>query len=126
MTRTIEHFINGEATSGAGNRTQEIYNPATGQMTGELRLANQDDVKTVVASARNAADSWSQVSLSKRTSILFKFRELLSANVDELAEIVTNEHGKVLSDSKGEIGRGLEVVEFACGITDQLKGEYSD
>ncbi|WP_460455266.1 aldehyde dehydrogenase family protein, partial [Arthrobacter monumenti] len=126
MTNTIAHFINGESTSGTGDRTQDVFNPATGKVTGQLRLANQDDIKSVVASARNAADSWSQVSLSKRTSILFKFRELLSANVDELAAIVTSEHGKVLADAKGEIGRGLEVVEFACGIIEQLKGEYSD
>lgn len=126
MTSTIEHFINGELTSGTGERTQQVFNPATGQVTGELRLANQDDVKSVVAEARNAADSWSQVSLSTRTGILFRFREQLAAHTDELATIVTSEHGKVLSDSKGEIGRGLEVAEFACGIIEQLKGEYSD
>ncbi|GAB3257089.1 CoA-acylating methylmalonate-semialdehyde dehydrogenase [Arthrobacter pigmenti] len=126
MVKTIAHFINGEVTSGTGDRTQDVFNPATGQVTGELRLADQDDVKSVVASARNAADAWAEVSLSKRTSILFKFRELLAAHVDELAEIVTSEHGKVLSDAAGEIGRGLEVVEFACGLVEQLKGEYSD
>ncbi|WP_460463047.1 CoA-acylating methylmalonate-semialdehyde dehydrogenase, partial [Arthrobacter pigmenti] len=126
MTKTIAHFINGEVTSGAGSRTQDVFNPATGQVTGELRLADQDDIKSVVASARNAADAWGEVSLSKRTSILFKFRELLAAHVDELAQIVTSEHGKVLSDAAGEIGRGLEVVEFACGLVEQLKGEYSD
>ncbi|WP_026533650.1 CoA-acylating methylmalonate-semialdehyde dehydrogenase, partial [Arthrobacter sp. H14] len=126
MTNTIAHFINGESTSGTGDRTQDVFNPATGKVTGQLRLAGQDDIKSVVAAARNAADSWSQVSLSKRTGILFRFRELLSAHVDELAAIVTAEHGKVLADAKGEIGRGLEVVEFACGIVEQLKGEYSD
>ncbi|WP_035776886.1 aldehyde dehydrogenase family protein, partial [Arthrobacter sp. H5] len=126
MTGTIEHFINGELTSGMGERTQQVFNPATGQVTGELRLANQDDINSVVAAARNAADSWSQMSLSTRTGILFRFREQLAAHTDELAAIVTSEHGKVLSDAKGEIGRGLEVVEFACGIIEQLKGEYSD
>lgn len=126
MTNTIAHFINGESTSGTGTRTQDVFNPATGKVSGQLRMADQDDIKSVVAAARNAADSWSQVSLSKRTGILFKFRELLAAHVDELAAIVTSEHGKVLADAKGEIGRGLEVVEFACGIVEQLKGEYSD
>ncbi|WP_026819027.1 CoA-acylating methylmalonate-semialdehyde dehydrogenase [Arthrobacter castelli] len=126
MASTIAHFINGEVTSGSGSRSQDVFNPATGQVTGELRLANQDDIKSVVAAARAAADSWAQVSLSKRTAVLFRFRELLSAHVDELAELVTAEHGKVLSDAAGEIGRGLEVVEFACGLVEHLKGEYSD
>ncbi|WP_026820134.1 CoA-acylating methylmalonate-semialdehyde dehydrogenase [Arthrobacter castelli] len=126
MASTIAHFINGEVTAGSGSRSQDVFNPATGQVTGELRLANQDDIKSVVSAARAAADAWAEVSLSKRTAVLFRFRELLSAHVDELAELVTAEHGKVLSDAAGEIGRGLEVVEFACGIVEHLKGEYSD
>lgn len=126
MARTIEHYINGERTVGLGGRSQGVYNPATGTETGTLRLAGQDDVKNVVESARNAADAWAQTPLTKRTAILFRFRELLVEKTDELAEIVTSEHGKVISDAKGEIARGLEVVEFACGIIEQLKGEYSD
>ena len=126
MTSTITHFINGETTVGSGDRTQSVYNPATGQVTGELRLADQGDINSVVSAAKIAAQTWSQSSLSKRTAILFKFREVLAAQADELAQIVTAEHGKVLSDAKGEISRGQEVVEFACGIIEQLKGEYSD
>lgn len=126
MTNTIAHFINGEPAAGSGNRTQPVYNPATGEVSGELRLADQDDIKNVVSTAKAAAETWSQSSLSRRTAILFKFREVLAAQADDLAQIVTAEHGKVLSDAKGEISRGQEVVEFACGIIEQLKGEYSD
>lgn len=123
---TISHFINGEETTGSGDRSQPVYNPATGQVSGDLRLANEEDIQSVVAAARTAADSWGATSLSRRTAVLFRFRELVASHVEELAAIITAEHGKVLSDAKGEIGRGLEVVEFACGISQLLKGEYSD
>ncbi|GAB3272207.1 CoA-acylating methylmalonate-semialdehyde dehydrogenase [Arthrobacter pigmenti] len=126
MSNLIGHYINGELTNGSGTRTQSVHNPATGAVTGELSIADADDVKQVVAVASGAAESWSQVSLSKRTAVLFKFRELLAAHTDELAAIITAEHGKVLADAIGEIGRGLEAVEFTCGIVEKLKGEYSD
>ena len=124
--KTINHFINGAETAGVGTATQPVYDPATGQITGELRLAGPEDLNAAVAAARAAADSWGDMSLARRTAVLFKFRELLAANTDELARIVTSEHGKVLSDAAGEIGRGLEVVEYACGISQSTKGEYSD
>jgi malonate-semialdehyde dehydrogenase (acetylating)/methylmalonate-semialdehyde dehydrogenase len=126
MTTTITHFINGVETAGEGDRTQPVYNPATGEATGELRLANRADIDAVVASAKAASEIWAETSLTKRTAVLFKFRELLAANVQELAKVVTSEHGKVVSDAAGEIGRGLEVVEYACGASQSLKGEYSD
>ncbi len=126
MTNTINHFINGAESAGTGERTQPVYNPATGAVTGELRLANKADLDTTVAAARKAAESWGDFSLSRRTNVLFKFRELVAAHIDELAALITAEHGKVLSDAKGEIGRGLEVIEFACGIPQLLKGDYSD
>ena len=125
-TKTIQHFINGAETAGVGTRTQPVYNPATGAVSAELRLANRADLDATVAAARAAADSWGDISLAKRTAVLFKFRELVASHVDELAELITAEHGKVLSDAKGEIGRGLEVIEFACGIPQLLKGDYSD
>jgi malonate-semialdehyde dehydrogenase (acetylating) / methylmalonate-semialdehyde dehydrogenase len=125
-TTTINHFINGTESAGVGERTAPVYNPATGAVAGELRLANRADLETAVAAARKAADSWGDVSLAKRTAVLFAFRELVAAHVDDLAALITAEHGKVLSDAKGEIGRGLEVVEFACGIPQLLKGDYSD
>ncbi|QXQ10854.1 CoA-acylating methylmalonate-semialdehyde dehydrogenase [Paeniglutamicibacter sp. Y32M11] len=123
---TIQHVINGLETSGEGTTTQPVYNPATGEITANLALASAADVEATVAAARTAADSWGDTSIAKRTAVLFKFRELLAANTDALAHIVTAEHGKVLSDAAGEIGRGLEVVEYACGISQSLKGEYSD
>src|SRR6476620_9414967 len=125
-TTVINHFIDGAETAGEGDRTTNVYNPATGAVTGELRLANRADLDTAVAAARKAADTWGDISLAKRTAVLFKFRELVAAHVDELAELITAEHGKVLSDAKGEIGRGLEVIEYACGIPTLLKGDYSD
>ncbi|RKR30552.1 CoA-acylating methylmalonate-semialdehyde dehydrogenase [Arthrobacter oryzae] len=123
---TISHFISGAEAAGTGTDTKAVYNPATGAVSAELRLANREDLDATVAAARAAADSWGDISLAKRTGVLFKFRELVAAHVDELAELITAEHGKVLSDAKGEIGRGLEVIEFACGIPQLLKGDYSD
>jgi malonate-semialdehyde dehydrogenase (acetylating)/methylmalonate-semialdehyde dehydrogenase len=122
----INHFINGTETAGIGAGTKPIYNPATGAMTAELRLAGPEDLNDTVAIAKKAAESWGDISLAKRTAVLFKFRELVALHVDELAQLITAEHGKVLNDAKGEIGRGLEVIEFACGIPQLLKGEYSD
>ncbi|MGF9662290.1 CoA-acylating methylmalonate-semialdehyde dehydrogenase [Arthrobacter crystallopoietes] len=126
MSTTITHFINGAETVGSGDRTQPVYNPATGEATGELRLANRADIDDIVAAAKAASETWAETSLTKRVSVLFKFRELLAENVQELAKVVTSEHGKVVSDAAGEVGRGLEVVEYACGAAQSLKGEYSD
>src|SRR5947209_6111076 len=124
--RTIEHWIDGKATAGASTRKAPVYNPATGAQQAEVLLAERADVDLAVQVAKNAFTEWSQASLSNRTKILFAFRELLTQHMDELAEIITDEHGKVLSDARGEVQRGLEVVEFACGIPHLLKGEYSD
>jgi malonate-semialdehyde dehydrogenase (acetylating) / methylmalonate-semialdehyde dehydrogenase len=124
--RTIRHRIGGEETSGASSRTAPVYDPATGEVQAEVVLAEAGDVDVAVTAAREAFAEWSQASLSRRAKIMFAFRELLNANVEELARIVSSEHGKVLEDAKGEVLRGLEVVEFACGIPHLLKGEYSD
>ncbi|WP_433876140.1 CoA-acylating methylmalonate-semialdehyde dehydrogenase [Sinomonas atrocyanea] len=124
--KTIPHFLNGEESNGVGERTQPVFNPATGEQTGELRLADRQDLEAAVANARKAAETWGETSLAKRTAVLFRFRELVASHVDDLAALVTAEHGKVLSDARGEIGRGLEVIEFACGIPQLLKGAYSD
>jgi acyl-CoA reductase-like NAD-dependent aldehyde dehydrogenase len=120
----INHFISGAETAGSGTGTKPVYNPATGAVTAELRLANREDLDTTVAIAKEAAESWGDISLAKRTAVLFKFRELVASHVEELAQLITAEHGKVLNDAKGEIGRGLEVIEFACGIPQLLKGEH--
>lgn len=126
MTQDIVHFINGQRTPGTGERRQDVYNPATGQVTGSLHLGTGEDLEAAVSAAKAASEAWADTSLAKRSAVLFRFRELVSAHADELAAIITAEHGKVLSDAKGEVNRGLEVVEFACGIFEQLKGEYSD
>jgi malonate-semialdehyde dehydrogenase (acetylating)/methylmalonate-semialdehyde dehydrogenase len=123
---TIDHWIGGSATGGTGTRRAPVFNPATGARQHEVVLAETADVDSAVAAARTAFESWSQASLSKRSKVLFAFRELVNSHVQELAGIISDEHGKVLSDAAGEVQRGLEVVEFACGIPHLLKGEYSD
>lgn len=122
----IGHVVGGQVTTPDGARTQDVLNPATGEVSGRLLLAEQADVDAVVAGAVTAAESWSQEPIGKRAGVLFAFREQLVAHTDELAALITAEHGKVIADSLGEVGRGLEVVEFACGIPSLLKGEYTD
>jgi malonate-semialdehyde dehydrogenase (acetylating) / methylmalonate-semialdehyde dehydrogenase len=124
--KTIDHWIGGKPTAGTTHRVGPVYDPATGRQQAEVALADASDVDLAVQAASEAFVSWSQTSLSKRTAILFAFRELVQARTDELAELITSEHGKVLADARGEVQRGLEVVEFACGIPQLLKGEFSD
>ncbi|MFC5728876.1 MULTISPECIES: CoA-acylating methylmalonate-semialdehyde dehydrogenase [Nocardioides] len=124
--RTIEHWIGGTRSAAGSTRTSPVWNPATGEEQAEVLLASATDVDHAIAVARDAFDTWSQSSLSARTKILFRFQHLVEANLDRLAEAITDEHGKVLSDARGEVQRGLEVVEFACGIPQLLKGDYSD
>ncbi|MFD1522286.1 CoA-acylating methylmalonate-semialdehyde dehydrogenase [Pseudonocardia yunnanensis] len=124
--RTITHWIGGKPEPGTSTRTGPVWNPATGEQQAEVALASSADVGTAVATAATAFETWSQSSLSTRTKVLFAFRELVNARTQELAEIISDEHGKVVSDARGEVQRGLEVVEFACGIPTLLKGEYSD
>jgi len=124
--RTIEHWIDGKPTAAESTRTAPVWNPATGQQQAEVLLAEPADVDTAVRSAQQAGLAWAQTSLSTRTKVLFAFRDLVSRHARELAETIADEHGKVVSDALGEVQRGLEVVEFACGIPQLLKGEYSD
>jgi malonate-semialdehyde dehydrogenase (acetylating) / methylmalonate-semialdehyde dehydrogenase len=124
--RTVTHWIGGKPATGESSRTAPVWNPATGQQQAEVLLGGAAEVDLAVASAKAAFERWSQSSLSARTKILFSFRELVNARTQELAEIVSDEHGKVISDARGEVQRGLEVVEFACGIPTLLKGDYSD
>jgi malonate-semialdehyde dehydrogenase (acetylating) / methylmalonate-semialdehyde dehydrogenase len=124
--RVVRHRIGGEETGGGSSRTAPVWDPATGEQQAEVLLAEPADVEAAVAAARTAFAEWSEASLSRRAKVMFAFRELLAANVEKLARIVSSEHGKVLDDAKGEVSRGLEVVEFACGIPELLKGEYSD
>jgi len=124
--RTLEHWINGSSTAGTSTRSAPIWNPATGEQTRHVVLGSTQDVDDAVRSGLEAFQDWSQASLSKRSKVLFAFRELINSHIDQLAELITDEHGKVLSDARGEVQRGLEVVEFACGIPHLLKGDYSD
>lgn len=122
----IGHVVGGQVTTPEGSRTQDVFDPATGRVTGRVLLAEQADVDRAVAAAVTAAESWSQEPVAKRTAVLFALREQIVQHTDELAAIITAEHGKVLADSHGEIARGLEVIEYACGMPQLLKGEYTD
>ncbi|KXP00255.1 Methylmalonate-semialdehyde dehydrogenase [acylating] (plasmid) [Tsukamurella tyrosinosolvens] len=122
----VPHWIDGAEYPSSSGRTADVYDPALGVVTKRVALADRAEIDAAVASAKQASESWGDLSLAKRQSVLFAFRELLNARKGELAEIITSEHGKVLSDALGEISRGQEVVEFACGMAHHLKGEYSE
>ena len=122
----ITHFVNGNSWNGKAERSGEVFNPATGEVTGHVDFASNAVVDEVVASAQKAFEEWRSTSLAKRTQILFAFREILNARKEEVAALITAEHGKVLSDALGEVTRGQEVVEFACGIAHLLKGGYTE
>jgi len=122
----VTHWIGGKPWTGTAQRQGDIYNPATGQVTGVVDFATQADVDDAVAAAKEAAKSWGRTSLTKRTTVLFAFRELVKNHTAELAALITSEHGKVASDAAGEVARGIEVVEFACGIPHLLKGGFSE
>ena len=122
----VPHWVGGAERAGAGERYGDVYDPALGIATKRVALAAEEDVDAAVTAAKEAFPAWRDLSLARRQAILFAFRELLNARKGELAEIITSEHGKVLSDALGEISRGQEVVEFACGLAHHLKGEYSE
>ena len=124
--KQIHHLINGEAAPGSSGRTSPVFNPATGEQTGELGLASVDDVDAAVASAQAAFEDWKHVSIAKRTKLMFAFRNLVVDNADEIARRLTSEHGKVLSDSAGEVARGIENVEYACDLAEHLKGAHNE
>ncbi|MGI8789537.1 MAG: CoA-acylating methylmalonate-semialdehyde dehydrogenase [Actinomycetota bacterium] len=124
--RLITHWIDGKSTEGDSTRRSPVFNPALGSQQAEVLLAESSDVDRAVQAAGRAFEDWSESSFSRRTQVLFAFRELLHARKRELAELITDEHGKVVSDAEGEVQRGLEVVEYACGIPSLLKGDYSD
>jgi malonate-semialdehyde dehydrogenase (acetylating) / methylmalonate-semialdehyde dehydrogenase len=122
----VGHWIGGRTVEGGGARVGDVYDPATGRVARQVAFATAEDVDDAVAAAHAAFATWRATSLAERTRVLFRFRQLLDARADELAAIITSEHGKVLSDARGEVARGQEVVEFACGISQVLKGEFSD
>ncbi|MDQ2983341.1 MAG: CoA-acylating methylmalonate-semialdehyde dehydrogenase [Actinomycetota bacterium] len=124
--RRIHHWIGGAAVLGASGRSGPVYNPAAGQQSGEVDFASAEEIDQAVQTAREAFNSWRSVSLSKRTDIFFRIRKLLDEHREDIAKLLTQEHGKVLSDAKGEVARGLEVIEFCCGIPELLKGDFSE
>ena len=126
MSKKISHFINGKVYSGASDRSAEIFNPATGEVTATVDFATPAVLDEAVKIATIAGKEWRNTSLTKRVQVLFAFREILNARKEEIAAAITSEHGKVLSDALGEVTRGLEVAEFACGIPQLLKGGYSE
>ena len=124
--KRITHLVAGQPWNGVAERTSKVYNPATGEVTGELDLASATTVDEVVKVAHDVQSAWGNTSLSKRSQVLFAFRELLNAKKRDIAALITAEHGKVLDDALGEVTRGQEVAEFACGIPHLLKGGFSE
>ena len=118
----IQHFVDGKSFKGSSKRTGEVFNPATGEQSSEVSFATTDDVNKAFSVAKKAFASWSQKTPLFRARVLFKFKELIEKNSDELTKIIVSEHGKVYEDARGSLTRGLEVVEFACGIPQLLKG----
>ncbi|MFC0268636.1 CoA-acylating methylmalonate-semialdehyde dehydrogenase [Kushneria aurantia] len=125
MSQRLAHFIDGRRTALDAHRSGAVFNPSTGAQSAEVALASKADTEHAIASSQAAFESWSQVTPLKRSRVLFRFKALLEAHSDEIARLIANEHGKVLSDAKGELTRGIEVVEFACGMPHLQKGEHS-
>ena len=124
--RTIPHFIGGKPAPQAGGRTGDVYDPSTGQVQARVALADAALLDAAVANAKAAQPGWAATNPQRRARVMFRFKELIEQNMDALAHMLSSEHGKVIADSKGDIQRGLEVVEFACGIPHLLKGEYTE
>ena len=124
--KLIEHFVNGKIIPGSSDKKGKVFNPATGEQESEVRLASRSDLDSAVEVAKKAFETWSLKPALQRARIIFKFKELIEKNSDELTKLIVSEHGKVYEDARGSLTRGLEVVEFACGIPHLLKGEFSD
>jgi malonate-semialdehyde dehydrogenase (acetylating) / methylmalonate-semialdehyde dehydrogenase len=124
--KRISHWIGGEVVPGSSGRGGPVYDPAAGRQTGEVDFAGVEDVDKAVAAAKDAFPAWRAISLSRRTELMFRIRQLVHEHREDIARILTSEHGKVLSDAKGEVARGLEVIEYCCGIPELLKGGFSE
>ncbi len=124
--KLIEHFVNGKIIPGSSDKKGKVFNPATGEQESEVRLASKSDLDSAVEVAKKAFETWSLKPALQRARIIFKFKELIEKNSDELTKLIVSEHGKVYEDARGSLTRGLEVVEFACGIPHLLKGEFSE
>ena len=124
--KLIEHFIDGKIVSGSSDRKGKVFNPAIGKQEAEVRLGSKSDLDIAVQKAKKAFETWSSVTPIQRARIIFKYKEIIEKNSDELAKMIVSEHGKVYEDAKGSLTRGLEVVEFACGIPQMLKGDFTE
>ena len=124
--KNIFHFVDGKEFKGDSKRTSDVFNPATGEVEAKVSLASKNDVDIAVKNANEAFKEWSLTPPITRARILFKYKELIEKNSDELTKLIVAEHGKVYDDAKGSLTRGLEVVEFACGIPHLLKGEFTE
>ena len=124
--KLIEHFVGGKIISGTSDKKGKVFNPATGEQVKEVRLASKSDLDQSVIIAKKAFEEWSLKPPLQRARVIFKFKELIEKNSNELTQLIVEEHGKVYEDAKGSLTRGLEVVEFACGIPHLLKGEFSE
>ncbi len=125
MAKTLYHFINGERVEGASNRFGDVFNPATGELSAQAPFASTSEVQSAVQAAQDAFPAWSETPAAQRARVMFNFRDALNSHLDELAELASSEHGKTLEDARGSVTRGIEVVEFACGIPQLLKGEHN-
>src|SRR3954463_14528037 len=124
MLRSIDHFIGGSSFA-SGERQGDVFDPNQGQGQAQVRLGTAADLQKAVDAAKAAQPEWAATNPQKRARVMFKFKELVEANMQSLAELLSSEHGKVVADAKGDVQRGLEVIEYCCGIPQALKGEYS-
>jgi malonate-semialdehyde dehydrogenase (acetylating)/methylmalonate-semialdehyde dehydrogenase len=122
----VGHYVNGQTVTGQGARRQPVYNPATGAVSRQVVLGNRADVDAAVAAARAAFPAWADLPPIRRARVMFKFLELVNRHRDDLARAITQEHGKVFTDAQGEVSRGIDIIEFACGIPQLLKGDYTE
>ncbi|HBI28246.1 MAG TPA: methylmalonate-semialdehyde dehydrogenase (CoA acylating), partial [Deltaproteobacteria bacterium] len=126
MNTLVENYINGARKASIGGSTQDIFNPATGEAIAQVTMSTATDVNTAVQAAKEAFPAWRDTPPVKRARVMFAFNQVLQANTDKIAETLTREHGKTFEDAKGEVIRGIEVVEFACGIPQLLKGTFNE
>ena len=124
MLREIDHFIGGESYSSEG-RTSDVFDPNQGQVQAKVKLGTSAELERAIDAAKAAQPAWAATNPQRRARVMFKFKELVEKNMDDLAHMLSSEHGKVIADAKGDVQRGLEVIEFACGIPQALKGEYT-
>src|ERR1043165_1320963 len=124
--KEFDHFIAGKHVKGASGGVGDVFNPATGEAQGKVAFASKGEVRTAVDAPLKAFPEWARVNPQRRARVMFNFKALVEKNMDELARMLSSEHGKVIADSKGDIQRGIEVIEFACGIPHLMKGEYTE